>query len=88
MTTTVILQIVAGLGGLLTLWLKEYFSADNVAARKEEAAHEAVQEGRQDLVSGNVAAIESRIDSVCDGSSGSAAGLESAEDVERRISQL
>ena len=88
MTVAAILQIIAGLGGILTLWLKDYYSPANVAKRKEDAKNEAIQQGRTDLQSGNAGAVAARIDSVCSGSGGSPAGIESAEDVERRISQL
>lgn len=70
---------------LLEMWVQ------NNPQRKKEAEDAAILQGRADIVSGNVGAVESRVDGLLAGETGtadSAVGLESAEDVERRISQL
>ena len=48
MTTAVILQIIVGIGGLLTLWARDYFSTGSVAERKEKVENAAIQKGRTD----------------------------------------
>ena len=79
--TAVILQICVGLAGIVALWMKQYYSAANTAARQKEAEHEAIQTDRQDLVDGNTDAISIRIDSLCSGPGGSGnAGSEGSTD--------
>lgn len=75
--TIVILQIVSALIGIITLLMQ----------RPKDKYNDA-QNNRQDVVNGNVPAIESDIDRVLVGTNSSSAGEPSAEDVERRISQL
>lgn len=53
MTTAVILQIIVGIGGLLTLWARDYFSTGSVAERKEKVENAAIQKGRTDSQTGN-----------------------------------
>lgn len=78
--------VIAGLVTIAGLLVKAWLTS--APERQKEAENEAIQKGRADLVDGNVDAIESRIDRLCNGSSGSVAGLESAEDIEGRISRL
>jgi len=73
--TAVILQICVGLAGIVALWMKQYYSAANTAARQKEAEHEATQTGRQDLINGNTDAVSARIDSLCSGPGGDNAGI-------------
>jgi len=75
--TIVILQIVSALIGIITLLMQ----------RPKDKYNDA-QNSRQDVVDGNVPAIESDIDRLLVGTNSSAAREPSAEDVERRISQL
>lgn len=76
--------VIATILGIVLWGLKRY------AAKKAETdANEKQQQGRQDIVSGNVDAVQSRIDSVCSGAeNNSNAGVKSAEDAQRRISRL
>jgi len=60
----------------------------NASNREAKSANDNIQKGRKDLGDGNVVAVESRIDSLLTNSDSSNAGIESAEDAERRISQL
>jgi len=62
--------------------------ASNQPAREKEAADAKKQQGRADIASGNADAISIRIDGVLAGTPNSIAGIQSAEDVERRLSQL
>lgn len=62
MNTAIILQILTGLAGIVSLWLKEYYSEENKTARKEKKDDEELQKGRHDIDSGNVDAVISRID--------------------------
>lgn len=78
--------VIASVLGIILVALKQW--AANSPAREKEAADEKIQQGRQDIVSGNVDAMQQRIDSVRDSGNGSFTGCESAEDVERRISKL
>lgn len=74
MSAAVILQIVAGLGGIVSLWLRDYYSAEKKVERKEEAAHEASQELREAIASGDVDYIAGRIDRLRDKDGVSASG--------------
>lgn len=79
--------LIAGLVTIAGLLLKTWLSS--APARQKEAENEAIQKGRTDLGNGNIDAIESRIDRVCDNEPGhSDAGVQSAEDIERRIGNL
>ena len=62
MNTAIILQILTGLAGIVSLWLKEYYSEENKTARKEKKDDEELQKGRHDIDSGNVDAVVARID--------------------------
>lgn len=62
MSTAVILQILTGLAGIISLWMKEYYSEENKTARKKENGDEELQKGRNDIESGNVDAVSARID--------------------------
>ena len=73
----VICQIVAGIIGLLSLWYQEYQSAESKAERQKEADNEK----RIDLVTGNVGAVEQRIDAILCKTNSSNAG-EPVSDVE------
>lgn len=88
--TAVWLQIIAGLAGLLSLWLRDYYSAAKKDARAKEAADEATQGGRRDLQDGNAGAVAARIDRVLaqDGSdAGGASGqaLSGATSTDERL---
>ena len=76
--TIIILQVVAGLVALFTLWAKEYQDPANVAKRAEEYRDEEIQAGRSELVAGDTAAVTARIGRVLDqadsGDAGSASG--------------
>ena len=79
--------VMAGLVTIAGLLLKQWLT--NSPARKKEAADEAIQDSRQALIDGDVAAIEHRIDSLLQAGGGnSSARIESATDAERRISEL
>jgi len=88
MSAAVILQIMAGLGGLVSLWLRDYYSAESKAARKEDARNEAIQQGRQDIADGNVDAVSTRIDSVPDNAPGNPARLGSDSDTTGRLAKI
>jgi len=75
--TIVILQIVSALIGIIALLMQ----------RPKDKYNDA-QNSRQDVVDGNVSAIESDIDRLLVGTNNSVTREPSAEDVERRISQL
>ena len=75
--TIVILQIVSALIGIIALLMQ----------RPKDKYNDA-QNNRQEVVDGNVSAIESNVDRLLVGTNSSPAGEPSAEDVERRISQL
>lgn len=75
--------VISGALTIIALLLKAYLNRD-----KNDEQTEAIQEKRQDIVDGDVAAIESRIDELLTNADGSAAGIESAEDAERRIGNL
>lgn len=62
MNTAIILQILTGLAGIISLWLKEYYSEENKTARKKENEDEEIQKGRNDIESGNVDGVSARID--------------------------
>lgn len=69
--------------GLLGTFLKWYLGRDKT--------YEATQRGRSDIQNGNTGAVSERVDRVLADQAGTAdnpAGEPSAEDVERRISQL
>ena len=72
--TFVILQVLTGLVGLISLWVKEYQSPAAMAKRVEEERNAEIQTGRGDLVTGNVDAVTARIAVVCDSASSGAAG--------------
>jgi len=57
---TVILTVVSGLIGIIALVLKAYY--DGKKERDEKAREEEIQQGRRDLVDGNVDAVSERID--------------------------
>lgn len=63
---TVILQILAGLSGIVSLWLRDYYSQEKKGERKEEAAHEASQELRKAVASGDIDYLAGRIDRLRD----------------------
>lgn len=77
--TIVILQIVAGLVALISLWAKEYQNPANVAKRAEEARNDEIQKGRSELVAGDVAAVTARLGRVLDKADSGDAGSESGE---------
>jgi hypothetical protein len=58
------------------------------AGKAPERAADAIQQGRQDVVDGNSDAVSARIDGMLQGSSDSATGEPSEEDIQRRIGQL
>ena len=79
--------VIASVLGIILVALKQW--AANSPAREKEAANEKIQQGRQDIVSGNVDAMQQRIDGLLnDTNSNSDAGIKGAEDAQRRISQL
>jgi hypothetical protein len=62
MSAAVILQIIAGIGGIVSLWLRDYYSQEKKAARKEEAEHEASQDLRKAVADRDIEFLASRID--------------------------
>lgn len=62
MTTAVLLQIVTGLLGILSLWLRDYYSKDKTEKRNEDKKDDLIQKGRQAIVDGNADAVSKRID--------------------------
>jgi len=83
MSLVVISQIVIGVLGLISLWLKDYYSQGG----KDKRSGKKTQEGRNELLDGDVSAVESRVDRVCSQSS-SNAGSKSDEDIARQLSTL
>lgn len=70
---------------LLSAW------AAKAPTRAKEDVDEATQQSRQDIASGNADAIAVRVDGLLAdqaGTPGDTSRIESAEDLERRISQL
>jgi hypothetical protein len=55
------------------------------AGKAPERAADAIQQGRRDLVDGNVDNVQRRIDGLLQGSSDSATGEPSEEDITRRL---
>lgn len=84
---TIWLQVIAGLAGVVTLWLRDYYSAGKVQAREDDKRDEAIEEGRQDIVDGNADAVAARINRLLKEDGGDA-GSTGAKDVERRIRAL
>ena len=81
--------LLSGLAAIAAALIKIWM--DNAPERLKAAEDAKTQQGRTDIVVGDVGALESRIDGVLAGEAGtadSATGVESAEDVERRIGQL
>jgi hypothetical protein len=66
MSTAIILQVLTGLVGLVSLWLREYYSQERKDARKEEKAHEASQELRKAVADRDIDYLASRIDRLRD----------------------
>ena len=83
MSLVVISQIVIGVLGLISLWLKDYYSQGG----KDKRSGKKTQEGRNELLDGDVSAVESRVDRVCSQSS-SNAGSKSDEDIARELSAV
>lgn len=75
--TIVILQIAAALIGIVSLLMQQPKDKYNDA-----------QNNRQDVINGNTAAVESHIDRLLVGTNSGVTGEPSAEDVQRRLSQL
>ena len=71
MWTTVITGVISIVGLLLKWWL------DSSPAKKQEAADDKTMQGRADVAVGDVAAVESRLDSVFRADGGSNAGSDS-----------
>ena len=84
MTPTIIGQIVAGVVGLVTLWLREYYSEAAVTRRMRDA----LQVGRNKIVDGDADAVAVRIDGLLVGSDGSSSGIQSDADTAKRINDL
>lgn len=85
MTSAITLQIVTGLIGLFTLWLRDYLA--NSKARD----YEDKQKVRDIVVSGNATDVASVIDRLLSAErlqNSAAAGEPSAEDVEGRLGKL
>jgi hypothetical protein len=62
--TITIIQVIAGLLGLITLLAKDYLSPEARALREQETADAKIDTDRTALVDGNVAAVEYRIDHI------------------------
>lgn len=78
---------IASIFGVILLLLKQWQAKK--PERDKEKTHDETQDGRQALYDGDVPAIEHRIDIVLqEGGGHSPSGVESAEDIERRISRL
>jgi len=58
----VTLQVLAGIVGLITLWVKEYNDPEAKQQRAKEAEDERIQAGRRDLSTGDADAVSARID--------------------------
>lgn len=72
--------LIAGLVTIIAALLKWYLGRDKT--------YESLQLGRQDIQSGNTGAVSQRVDRVLadqSGTAGNPAGVESAEDIERRL---
>jgi hypothetical protein len=80
---------VAAIFGVIAVLLKAYISRQ--PERERDDHEKEIQTGRQDIVAGDVGAVESRIDGLLADQAGpgdSATGEPSAEDVEGRIGRL
>jgi hypothetical protein len=71
---TVALQVLAGIVGLITLWVKEYNDPAAKQKRAGVAQDEKLQTGRTDIVNGNVDAVSARIDRLLNAKDGGNAG--------------
>ena len=69
--------ILAGVLAIAGILLKIYVAKK--PARDERKRKDVIQEGRQDIVDGNVGAVESRIDGLLDEAGGSNAGSAGGE---------
>ena len=79
MNTAIILQILTGLAGIVSLWLKDYYSEENKSARKEKENYEEVQQGRIDVETGNVDAVSARIDKLLSKEDSRDAGIKNSK---------
>jgi hypothetical protein len=70
----IVLQVLAGIVGLITLWVKEYNDPEAKQKRAKEAEDERIQAGRRDLSDGNVDAVSARIDRLLSSQDSSNAG--------------
>jgi hypothetical protein len=64
MTAAMVLQIIAGVGGIITLLLQQYLSPAEVLKRKVEAAKDADEKLRKECNDLDDAAISVRLDGV------------------------
>lgn len=76
--TVVILQIAAGLIGVLTLMLRQYYT--NAPQREEEKENEEREQGRKDIADGNTYAVQSRLKRLLSKSNNSTSGRENGTD--------
>jgi len=78
--------VIAGLVTIAGLLVKAWLASS--PQRAKEASDDKVQQGRNDIVDGNVGAVSQRIDGLCKDSGNSNAGIPSTEDFERRLRKL
>lgn len=91
--TAVWLQAFAGLAGLVSLWLRDYYSAQKVEDRYRDEIDQDIQELRQEVVSGDADAVSARIGRLPTpdgGNAGSASGGRESgtADAVRRLGRL
>ena len=85
MSAAVILQILAGVIGLIVKWREEYNSPEARKGRQNATT----AQGRRDIMSGNVDSGIIRYDNILrDAPSSSNAGSPSTEDAQRRLDAL
>lgn len=72
--------------GIAALVLKAWL--EKAPKREQEKRNDEIQEGRQDIATGNADAVSARIDSVCGQRSGDTPILGNDEDTARRIAKI